>query len=161
MGRLPPINRQPRTSPNVGRSRDLSSKSCEETAGGGPIVRARQLRKSATTAEQRLWYALRLLKPLGIHFRRQAPIGPYFPDFVCHRSKIVVELDGSQHAEEAAIEYDIARTKFLNSEGHRVLRFWNSQILEDHDGVIDDIVAVAKSPPPVRLRRTTSPHGAR
>lgn len=161
MGRIPPINRRPFTSPNVGRSPGLSSERCEETAGGGPIAQARRLRKSATEAEQRLWYALRLLKPLGMHFRRQAPIGPYFPDFVCHRSKIVVEVDGSQHAEKTAVEHDAIRTKFLNSEGYRVLRFWNLQILEDHEGVIDDIVAAAKSPPPARLRRATSPRRGR
>src|SRR5213080_4870918 len=98
---IPPINRRPFTSPNAGRSPALSGDSCEEVAGGGPIARARSLRKNATEAEQRLWYALRLLKPLGMHFRRQVPLGPYFPDFVCHRSKIIVELDGSQHADYA------------------------------------------------------------
>lgn len=148
MSRIPPINRHPFTSPNAGRSTALSSESCEETAGGGAKSRARQLRKRATPPEQLLWYSLRLLKPLGLHFRRQAPIGPYFPDFACHRSKIVVELDGSQHAEGAAVEYDMQRTAYLNSRGYRVLRFWNSDVLENRDGVVEIIIATAKSSHP-------------
>jgi very-short-patch-repair endonuclease len=98
-----------------------------------------------TEAEQRLWYALRLLKPLGMHFRRQAPVGRYFPDFVCHRSKLIVELDGSQHADGAAIAYDAKRTGYLNSRGYRVLRFWNCDVIDNRDGVVEIIVA-AKPP---------------
>jgi very-short-patch-repair endonuclease len=147
MGRIPPINRRPFTSPNAGRSPALSSEACEEAAGGG-TARARKLRKNPTDAEQRMWYALRLLKPLGMHFRRQPPIGPYFPDFACHRSKLVVELDGSQHAEDAAVQYDAQRTAFLNSRGYRVLRFWNSDVLENRDCVVEIIITAAKPPHP-------------
>jgi very-short-patch-repair endonuclease len=125
----------------------MSSASCEEAAGGGPVGRARTLRNQSTDAEQRLWYALRLLKPHGMHFRRQAPLGPYFPDFVCHRSKLVVELDGSQHADDDVVQYDARRTAFLNSRGYTVLRFWNSDVLENHDGVVEIILATAKKPP--------------
>lgn len=151
MGGIPPINRRPFTSPTAGRgcpaldagSPALSAEAREETAGGG-IARARKLRKNATEAEQRLWYALRLLKPLGMHFRRQAPIGQYFPDFVCHRSKIVVELDGSQHADGAVVKYDAQRTAFLNSRGYTVLRFWNCEVMVECDRVVDRIVAAAR-----------------
>jgi len=146
MGHVPRINRRPFTSPNTGRSPALSSEGCEEAAGGGPIAQARKLRKNATEAEQRLWYALRLLKPLGLHFRRQAPVGRYFPDFVCHRSKLIVELDGSQHADGAAVVYDAQRTDYLNSRGYCVLRFWNCDVLENCDGVIEIIAAAAKPP---------------
>jgi very-short-patch-repair endonuclease len=104
--------------------------------GWGPISRARRLRKNATEPEQLLWYALRTPRPQGLHFRRQAPVGKYFPDFVCHRSKVVVELDGSQHSEDAAVEYDATRTAFLNSRGYRVLRFWNGDVLKNRDAVI-------------------------
>jgi very-short-patch-repair endonuclease len=128
---------------------------------GGPIGRARYLRKNATEAERLLWYSLRLLKPLGLHFRRQAPIGRYFPDFVCHRSKVVVELDGSQHAKGEVVRYDRDRTAYLNSRGYRVLRFWNSDVIENRDGVVEIIIAAAKSPPPARLRRATSPRRGR
>jgi very-short-patch-repair endonuclease len=123
----------------------LSSDSGEETAGGGLIARGRTLRKNTTEAEQRLWYALRTLKPLGFHFRRQAPVGHFFPDFVCHRSKLIVELDGSQHADGAAIEYDINRTAYLNSRGYRVLRFWNCDVLQNCDCVVEIILAAAKT----------------
>ena len=153
MGRLPPINRRPFTSPNAGRacppldagSPALSGVAREEAASGG-IARARKLRKNATDAEQRLWYALRSLKPLGMHFRRQAPIGHYFPDFVCHRSKIVIELDGSQHADGAVVEYDAQRTVYLSSRGYRVLRFWNCDVIDNRDGVVETILAAAAPP---------------
>lgn len=147
MGRVPPIDRRPFTSPNAGRSPALSSESCEEVAGGGPIARARALRKRPTEAEHRLWFALRLLKREGLHFRRQAPIGPYFPDFACHRSKIVVELDGSQHADNAIVQYDATRTAFRNWRGYRVLRFWNSEVIDNCDAVIDIIAHTAENPP--------------
>ena len=125
----------------------MGSVSCKEAAGGGRVARARELRKKPTDAEQRLWYALRKLKPFGLHFRRQAPVGHYFPDFVCHRSKLIIELDGSQHAEAAAVVYDAERTSFLNSRGYRVLRFWNSDVLGNRDGVVEIITAAAKKPP--------------
>jgi very-short-patch-repair endonuclease len=124
----------------------MRSDSGEEAAGGGPIARARKLRRSATEPEQRLWYALRLMKPSGLHFRRQAPFGHYFPDFVCHRSKLVIELDGSQHADGDAVQYDAQRTAYLNSRGYRVLRFWNCDVLENCDGVVEIIVAASKPP---------------
>jgi very-short-patch-repair endonuclease len=145
LGRIPPINRRPLTSPNAGRSTALSSDSCEETAGGGPKSRARQLRKHATPPEHLLWYALRCLKPLGLHFRRQPSIGPYFPDFACHRSKLVVELDGSQHSVGEA--HDAKRTMYLNSRGYQVLRFWNGDVLKNRDGVVEIILDAARKPP--------------
>jgi very-short-patch-repair endonuclease len=83
-----------------------------------------------------------------MHFRRQAPVGRYFPDFVCHRSKLVVELDGSQHAEDPAVQYDAQRNEFLNSRGYRVLRFWNSDVVENREGVVEIIIAAAKEPHP-------------
>src|SRR5690349_14907336 len=83
---------------------------------------ARQLRRAPTDAERKLWFLLRSLKPLGLHFRRQAPIGIYIADFVWHAGKLVVELDGSQHA-DARAEYDSKRTEWLQSQGYRVLRF--------------------------------------
>lgn len=129
-------------------------------------TRAQTLRKTATDAERILWSALRDFKRFGLHFRRQAPIGRYIVDFACHRSKIVVELDGSQHAKGQAIEYDSKRTAFLNSRGYRVLRFWNTDVIENLHGVCDAIHAAAKENPPTRppslkLRRTTSPRRGR
>lgn len=94
-----------------------------------------------------LWYVLRLLKPIGLHFRRQAPIGRYFADFACHRAKLVVELDGSQHGDNAGLTYDAARTKVLNQRGYRVLRFWNGDVLQNRDGVVDVIIDAARKGP--------------
>ncbi len=84
-----------------------------------------------------LWQELRLLKSEGRHFRRQVPIDKYITDFACHYPKLVVELDGSQHGD--AINYDEARTKVLNFHGFKVLRFWNSEIFESLEGVVDRI----------------------
>ena len=104
---------------------------------------ARQLRRAPTDAERKLWYLLRSLKPLGLHFRRQAPIGIYIADFVWHAGKIVVELDGSQHAEVRAA-YDAKRTEWLASQGYRVLRFWNNDVLKMPRSVGEAILNAAR-----------------
>jgi very-short-patch-repair endonuclease len=98
---------------------------------------ARSLRKNATPAERILWQELRLLKSEGRHFRRQVPIDKYIADFACHSAKLVVELDGGQHGD--AVSYDELRTKVLNQHGYRVSRFWNSEIFESLEGVVDRI----------------------
>jgi very-short-patch-repair endonuclease len=98
---------------------------------------ARSLRKNATPAERVLWQQLRRLKSEGRHFRRQVPIDKYIADFACHCPKTVVELDGGQHGD--ATNYDEARTKVLNQLGFKVLRFWNSEIFETLEGVVDRI----------------------
>jgi len=99
--------------------------------------RARELRRSATDAERYLWYHLRNRSFAGFKFRRQFPIGPYFADFCCHELRLVVEVDGGQHAEH--IEQDAGRTAFLQSNGYRVLRFWNSQVFYELDAVLESI----------------------
>jgi very-short-patch-repair endonuclease len=86
---------------------------------------------------------LRSLKPLGFHFRRQAPIGIYIADFVWHQGKLVVELDGSQHVEERAV-HDAIRTEWLQSQGYRVLRFWNNDVLKSPRGVGEAILIAAQ-----------------
>lgn len=95
--------------------------------------KARQLRKELTPAERKLWAALRG-EQLGVSFRRQHAIGPYIVDFCCIKKKLVIEVDGSQHLEQ--VEYDNARTAFLATQGYRVLRFWNSEVQKDLNGVI-------------------------
>jgi very-short-patch-repair endonuclease len=112
---------------------------------------ARSLRHNPTDAERKLWSLLRSLKPLGLHFRRQAPIGIYIVDFVWHAGKLVVELDGSQHA-DARAAYDEKRTRWLESQGYRVLRFWNNDVLKTPHSVGEAILAASKTPPP------TPPH---
>ncbi|KAF0210156.1 MAG: hypothetical protein FD139_2696 [Methylocystaceae bacterium] len=104
-------------------------------------ARARELRREATPAERRLWTQLRQLEIENVHFRRQAPIGPYFADFACHRTRIVVELDGEQHGFDAEALRDEMRTRFLETSGYRVLRFWNYEILRNLESVVDTICA--------------------
>ena len=108
---------------------------------------ARALRRAPTDAERKLWYVLRSLRPLGFHFRRQAPIGIYIADFVWHGGKLVVELDGSQHA-DARAAYDTKRTEWLQSQGYRVLRFWNNDVLKSPRSVGEAILAASKNPTP-------------
>jgi very-short-patch-repair endonuclease len=104
---------------------------------------ARALRRSPTDAERKLWFLLRSLKPLGMHFRRQAPIGIYIADFVWHDGKLVIELDGSQHIEVRA-GYDEKRTAWLESQGYRVLRFWNNDVLKTPRSVGEAILVAAR-----------------
>lgn len=99
---------------------------------------ARELRQNMTLAERRLWQYLRSRQLNGIKFRRQQTIGSYIVDFVCMEHRLVVELDGGQHAEQ--IEYDNKRTEFLNSQGYRVVRFWNNEVLQQTEVVLDKIV---------------------
>jgi very-short-patch-repair endonuclease len=114
---------------------------------------ARVLRRQPTDTERKLWYLLRSLKPLGMHFRRQAPIGIYIADFVWHDGKLIVERDGSQHV-DVQLTYDTKRTAWLESQGYRVLRFWNNDVLKSPRSVGEAILAASKNPTP-----NTSPQG--
>jgi very-short-patch-repair endonuclease len=89
-----------------------------------------------TDAERRLWRELRLRK-IGGRFRRQHPIGGYIADFACLEAWLVVEIDGGQHAE--AVEADGVRTSALEAEGFRVFRFWNNEVFENIEGVVQRI----------------------
>jgi very-short-patch-repair endonuclease len=109
-------------------------------------IRARVLRRNATDAEPKLWWHLRYRLALpGTHFRRQVHLGRYIVDFVSHNLKLVVELDGGQHAERIA--QDATRTKFLESRGYRVLRFWNNDVLQNVDGVLEVIQSAILATP--------------
>ena len=96
---------------------------------------ARKLRKSRTDAELRLWYHLRSRQLEGAKFVQQFAIGDYVVDFACRRARLVVELDGGQHTAEA----DAPRTKVIEAFGYRVLRFWNNDVFENVDGVLEAI----------------------
>ena len=87
-----------------------------------------RLRKESTPAEQKLWSRIRN-EQLGVTFRRQHAIGNYIPDFCSPKAKLVIELDGSQHLEQA--EYDDERTKYLESQGYKVMRFWNNDVMNN------------------------------
>ena len=100
---------------------------------------ARQLRKEPTQAERRLWSVLRGNKLNGVSFRRQHAIGKYIVDICAVKKKMVIELDGSQHVEQS--EYDIQRTAYLKSQGYKVMRFWNDQVMKDMESIIRSIEA--------------------
>jgi very-short-patch-repair endonuclease len=97
--------------------------------------RARELRANMTEAERRLWRSLRA-RGLGVKFRRQVPVGRYIADFLCVQKRLIVEVDGSQHFENT---YDAVRDGFLNAAGYKVLRFWNNEVLQNTEGVLQVI----------------------
>ncbi len=96
--------------------------------------RAIELRKELTPAEHKLWAVLRGDQLRGVNFRRQHAIGPFIADFCSLKAKLIVELDGSQHLEQPG--YDQQRTKYLESQGYKVIRFWNNEVLNNLEGVI-------------------------
>ncbi|MEI9401593.1 endonuclease domain-containing protein [Mesorhizobium sp. Cs1330R2N1] len=105
----------------------------------GATTRARELRTDETEAEYRLWGELRGRHLNGYKFVRQVPLGPFFADFVCREKALIVEIDGSQHADSPT---DAARTAWLNRQGYSVLRFWNQEVLAERRAVLDTILAV-------------------
>jgi very-short-patch-repair endonuclease len=101
--------------------------------------KARRLRAKTTEPEIRLWRQLRRAPMLGSHFRRQVPIGPYVADFACMAARLIIEVDGSQHADTTTKAHDEVRTQWLEREGYRVLRFWNNELTENMQGVLESI----------------------
>jgi very-short-patch-repair endonuclease len=115
------------------------------TTKNGLTPLARALRAQCTDAERHLWFELRDRRLAGAKFRRQVPLGRYVADFACARARLIVELDGGQHAEQVA--RDAARTRWLEQRGYRVLRFWNDQVLSEMDGVLAAIAEALEQPP--------------
>ena len=107
------------------------------------VLRSRALRQNASEPERRLFRALREAFPAA-RFRFQVPFGPYHADFCSHGAKLIIELDGDTHATTA--DYDAARTRFLNSEGYRVIRFANGDVMQTLGGVIETVAAHLPSP---------------
>jgi very-short-patch-repair endonuclease len=101
------------------------------------FARAKKLRQEMTPLERKLWARLRAHRMQGVHFRTQHAIGNYVVDFCAVSKKLIVELDGGQHLEQA--DYDQERTRFLESKGYRVLRFWNNDVTKDMDAVLNTI----------------------
>jgi very-short-patch-repair endonuclease len=99
----------------------------------GAHERAKALRRELTEAEKEIWQRLRSRQAEGYRFRRQVPFGRFIADFICHEAKLIVEIDGGQH--DRSSEQEVWRTRFLESQGYRVLRFWNNEVLENPDGV--------------------------
>ena len=100
---------------------------------------AKSMRHAATDAENLLWQLLRAKRFMELKFRRQQVIAPYIVDFYCHKIGLVIELDGSKHGTDDAIEYDAERTKFLEALGLTVVWYWNSDVLGRVDVVLEDL----------------------
>ena len=101
---------------------------------------ARNLRRTPTDAEIRLWSRLRRKQLAGFRFRRQHPLGPYVVDFFCAAAKLIVEVDGRQHANDGD-----ARTRWLEARGYRVIRFWNNEVLANTEGVLSTILGTLRA----------------
>jgi very-short-patch-repair endonuclease len=114
-----------------------------------PTSFARKLRNNATDAELVLWRHLSRRQLAGFKFSRQMPVGPYVCDFMCRQAALVIELDGGQHDEREPL--DKARTAYISSEGFRVLRFWNNEVLENVEGVLTRILEALIQPHPQPL----------
>ena len=102
------------------------------------ISRARQLRRDSTQAEMTLWKHIRSQQLAGYKFRRQVPLGRYILDFVCFERRLIIELDGGHHQDQTV--YDNERTEWLESQGFRLLRFWNNEVLEQTEAVAQVIL---------------------
>ncbi len=103
-------------------------------------IHAKSMRRAPTEAEQKLWNFLRRKHLAGFKFRRQQPVGPYILDFYCFEAKVAIELDGGGHALDDQRAYDDQRTQYLASQGIRILRFWNNELVKNPEGVCQRIV---------------------
>lgn len=121
-------------------------------------VRAKTLRNQATPAERLLWTALSNRKVAGHKFSRQMPVGPYFADFLCRDVRLVLELDGCSH--DIGHEYDGRRDRFMVEQGFQVMRFANTEVLNNLDGVVRTIaLALSEAGPPPYLNALTPSPG--
>jgi very-short-patch-repair endonuclease len=102
-------------------------------------TRSQELRKNMTDAERLLWSKIRMKQLKGLMFARQKPLGEYIADFYCHRAKLVIEVDGGQHFTNDTREYDRIRDEYLGSMGLTVLRFTNSDVIDNIEGVVSVI----------------------
>ncbi|MCX5864492.1 MAG: endonuclease domain-containing protein [Deltaproteobacteria bacterium] len=117
------------------------------------LLNAKKLRANQTEAEQRLWYHLRAHRFMALKFKRQKPMGRYIVDFVCVERQLIIEIDGGQHAEQAG--YDRHRDAWLRDQGYTVLRFWNHEVMQQLEGVLEQIrstLTLSPSPSPTSGR---------
>jgi len=118
--------------------------------GGSRVAFARHLRSNSPDTEKRMWNLLRGRQLRDHKFRRQHPVGPHIADFCCMKKRLIIELDGGQHAEQ--IEKDRRRTLCLSSRGYRVIRFWDNEVLTQPEGVLERILeALEEGPSPSPL----------
>ncbi len=139
---LPPSQNTAPTIPSPASGRGLGR-------GQQALDNAKSLRTNQTEAEQRLWYHLRAHRFMDLKFKRQKPMGHYIVDFVCEEHQLIVEIDGGQHQTEQAT-YDQHRDACLRSQGYTVLRFWNNDVMQNMEGVLEQIrCTLALSPTPL------------
>ncbi len=119
---------------------------------------ARKLRREQTDVERKLWSRLRNRQVDGFKFNRQVPKGRFIVDFCCSEAQLVIELDGDQHAFGDNAKRDAVRTRYLKESGYRVLRFWNIEVRENIDGVLETISLALREPPLPIKRSIPSPH---
>ena len=138
------------------QSKERPPRHPRRSAGGEGRVRgartrafAKDLRRASSDAERILWGLLRNRRLNGYKFRRQSPMGPYIVDFLSVERQLVVELDGGQHVSRTA--YGDIRTRFLNENGYRVLRFWNNEMLGQTEAVLEEILRALQAPSPFPL----------
>jgi very-short-patch-repair endonuclease len=138
-----PRSRSASPSPARGEGKEARVPETCNTKAHIPIVatsgNARALRRLMTDAERKLWLALRARRFAAAKFRRQVPIGPYVADFLCYEQRLVIEVDGGQHAESAR---DRLRDRWFEQNGFRVLRFWNNEVLNNLEGVSTAILSL-------------------
>lgn len=134
------------TSPQASRWGEIQRQYTRQT-----LQRAQTLRETRTDAEGLFWHYLRDKQLDGYKFRRQQPIGPYIVDFACMPHKLLIELDGGQHAERHT--YDQKRDAFLREKGYKILRFWNNEVFENCFGVLENIYDALHHHHPVREGR--------
>ena len=145
-------------SPLAGEGAERQGREAGE--GGRSLTRtARKLRSQMTDAERKLWFALKDRRFQSFKFRRQVPVGPYVADFLTFESRLVVEVDGGQHAES---DRDAKRDRWFAESNFRVMRFWNNEVLSNLEGVLTVLAAeLANTPHPAPRLRSTPPSPAR
>jgi very-short-patch-repair endonuclease len=140
--------REASTCPTLAASPPVPPHEGEGGSRRSPILRAREFRRNLTPQEARLWVEQRALRARG--FRRQAPFRGYFLDFVCFRRRLVVEVDGGGHGDDIQAAHDLVRDTVLRGQGFLTLRFWNSDVNTNLDGVMTDILGALQSAVPAR-----------
>jgi very-short-patch-repair endonuclease len=115
---------------------------------GEILNNAKTLRTHQTDAEQRLWHHLRAHRFMNLKFKRQKPVGHYIVDFVCLERRLIIEIDGGQHTEQA--QYDQQRDAWLRNQGYTILRFWNNEVMQQLESVLEQIrITLSLSPTPL------------
>jgi very-short-patch-repair endonuclease len=152
---------RPRSKPSPTAGEGAEHRRCEAGEGGQPPLTnaARRLRSRMTDAERKLWFALRDRRFEAFKFRRPVPVGPYMADFLCFQSRLIIEVDGGQHADSLS---DSARDQWFVQNDFRVVRLWNNDVIRNLEGVLTVMAEeMKKTPHPTSRLRSTPPSPTR